>query len=313
MAVGEDVAAHAVDLRVVGGDRPIELDAQDLALVARPVFRSHLGRGRQILGVVGVAPVAAEVAPLIADRKIQPAIGPDDQTAPEMIVVGGKSGDHVRRTAQGAPTLIELITADRHLPHQLGPWSVVVGEGDVDVVVAVATKQIRMEGHAEQPVLPDALVYLGNRGERRPRAVHRVDADDAPATPLGDPQLLIGSPREFPRAFQSSGDHAHRERLGRVRHNRRILRGRPHADGGQNRRNCCRQPAHGGLIIPEVTRIKHEICRSRFSVLASRFAFPPPPRLRRDLAEALRAKAGNFGVRVRGWGFRIRVRCSRGG
>ena len=43
-----------------------------------------------------------------------------------------------------------------------------------------------------------------------------------------------------------------------------------------------------------------EICRSRFSLLGSRFVFPPPPRLRRDLAEALRAKAGNVGVRVRG-------------
>jgi hypothetical protein len=30
-------------------------------------------------------------------------------------------------------------------------------------------------------------------------------------------------------------------------------------------------------------------------VLSSQFVFPPPPRLRRDLAEALRAKAGVFG------------------
>ena len=57
------------------------IDAEDLALVARPVPGADLGRGGQGLRVVGVAAVTAEVASLIANAQIELAIRTDRQPA----------------------------------------------------------------------------------------------------------------------------------------------------------------------------------------------------------------------------------------
>ena len=83
VAAREDVAADAVDRRVVGGDRAVELDAQDLALVAAtsPSARD-LGGGRQVLRAVGIAAVRAEVAPLIADVRYSLRSGPNASRPP---------------------------------------------------------------------------------------------------------------------------------------------------------------------------------------------------------------------------------------
>src|SRR4030095_11036385 len=75
MSVGIDVAAHAVEHRIVARDRSIQVETENLSLISAPVRRLHLRQRREILCAVRVAVVCEEVAALIAAADIQLPVG----------------------------------------------------------------------------------------------------------------------------------------------------------------------------------------------------------------------------------------------
>jgi hypothetical protein len=97
MAVREHVAAYATNHRVVTRDRAVGRNAQNLALVGRPVLRRDVRGGRQILGVVDVAAVRAEVRALVAQTQIEHAVWAELQAACQVIVAHGKAREDVVR------------------------------------------------------------------------------------------------------------------------------------------------------------------------------------------------------------------------
>ena len=238
VAVRKEVTADAANLRVVRRYRAIEIDTQDLALILRPVLRAHVGRGRQILGVVGVAAIRAEVAPLIADGEIQLPIGSKGKAAADVIIVRRQTREDVDRLDQCASALVVPVPPDRHAPRKRRPRSIVVGEDHVDEVVAGATKQVRVKRQAEQAILRDALMDLRDADGNASRAVRRVHANNAPPLALGDPQLLVRPPGDLPRSFESRSQDAHREALGRVGDDGRILH-RSHCGHGRDQSAEC--------------------------------------------------------------------------
>jgi hypothetical protein len=187
MAEREDVAAHAVDLGVVGRNRAVEPDAEDLALVLRPVLRADVGCRRQILRVVGVAAVCAEVAAAVPNRQIQPAIGAEGQPAADVIVVRRQARQDVHRLDEHTRGLIVPVAPDRHPPGQRRSRGVVVGEDHVHEVVAGTPQQVGVKCQAEQAVLCHVLVHFRDGDGDAPRPVRRVDAHDPAARSLGDP------------------------------------------------------------------------------------------------------------------------------
>ena len=63
MSVREDVAAHAADLRVVGRNGSIEISSgESCPDIATSPSRAPARRLGEVLRVIGVAPVCAEVA-----------------------------------------------------------------------------------------------------------------------------------------------------------------------------------------------------------------------------------------------------------
>ena len=199
---GEHVAADAADLGVVRGNRAIEIEPEDLALIRRPVLRSHLRGGGQRLGVVGVAAVAAEVAALIADGEIELPIGAERQAAADVIGMGRQSGQDVERLDEHTRRLIVSIAPDRQTPSQRRPRRIVIGERHVDEVVSGAAQEVGMKREAEETILRERRVHFGNGRGHASRTVRGIDADDASAGALGDPELLVGSPGNLPRTLE---------------------------------------------------------------------------------------------------------------
>src|SRR5947207_15954344 len=87
MAVRVDMALHAGDGWIVGGDRAVEIQPENFALIHGPVARGNLGCRRQVLRVIQVAVICEPVAPVISTRQVQLLIGSDDEPASAMIVV----------------------------------------------------------------------------------------------------------------------------------------------------------------------------------------------------------------------------------
>ena len=89
------VTAHAVQRRVVSGNRAVEIDAQNLAAVGGPVARGDLCGGGQQLRAVRQAVVAEEVGAVIAAAQIQLAVRTDHEPATGMVRAGWEIRDHV--------------------------------------------------------------------------------------------------------------------------------------------------------------------------------------------------------------------------
>ena len=97
-----------------------------------------------------------------------------------------------------------------------------------------------MQRHALQAVLRELLPDLVDRERDVPRTVRRVDAHDALADTLRDPEVVVGPPSDFPGILEARGHDARRELLGRIRPNgaRIHVRTRRNLRGGEPGRRC---------------------------------------------------------------------------
>ena len=141
--------------------------------------------------------------------------GPNFKPAGEVIVADGQAGDHVHRRAQRSRRRVERVTAHGHAADERGTGGVVVGEREIDEVGLAAGEEIRVQRHAEEAVLRDALVHVGQDQCHVLRAVRGVDAEHPAAAPLGDPELPVGPPADLPRRVEPLGHDTHRKTFGR--------------------------------------------------------------------------------------------------
>ena len=164
VAVGEDVTAHALDLRIVLGNRTIQIEPQRLALVGNEVLGGELVGGRQPLCFDRDAPVAELVFAAIADGVVELAVRPDLHPARIVVIARRQPRNQFHRVLQRPRALVV------GKPHDLGievviravwvtdrriatPRLVHIGVRGEDVVIARALEQLRIEGEAQQSVL----------------------------------------------------------------------------------------------------------------------------------------------------------------
>ena len=76
--------------------------------------------------------------------------------------------------------------------------------------------KIGMQREAEEAVLRERRVGLRQREQRGSRPVRWIDPDDASASSLGRPDVLIRPPRDLPWSIETRSQDAHRELLRRV-------------------------------------------------------------------------------------------------
>src|SRR5690348_3579072 len=77
-----------------------------------------------------------------------------------------------------------------------------------------------MQSKAEQPVLRELLLHVIDRDRDLASARGGVDAHDALADALRDPEPTVGTVRDFPRILEAARDDARSEPLGRTRPHR---------------------------------------------------------------------------------------------
>ncbi len=237
VAIGEDVAAHALDLRVILGDRAIEVEPERLALVGGVVGHRDLVGRRQALRLDGDAPVAELAFAAIADGIVELAVGRADLEAARIVIVlTRQAGDQLERFAQRAIRLVVGEPDDFHEqigvgavgighPRVLLPRLVDVAVGCIDVVVAGALQQAGIEGEAEQAVLAARRRHFLDVDGHLLGAVGGVDAGDPAAGALGQPKPAVRAPADLPRSLEAIGQHRHLELLGaRDGRIRRVLR-----------------------------------------------------------------------------------------
>ena len=123
MAVCVDVAADAVDRGVVGRNRTVEVEPQNLSHVRRPVARGDLSRGGQILGSVRRAVIREPVAAVVAARQIQLLIGPEYQPPTAVIVVRREVRDEIERAVSANFAVSYVYRRTFNLRESAGPAS----------------------------------------------------------------------------------------------------------------------------------------------------------------------------------------------
>ena len=145
------MASHTAERRVVGRNRSVEIQPQDLPFVKRPVTLVHLRDGRQHLRAIRVAEVGQLIGAEIADREVQLPIRADDKPPALMIRAGGQAGEDVLRAAERVRA--RIVGEANDLGPAADPRGIRVGVvriSDVDVVVPRALQQPGIERHAEQ-------------------------------------------------------------------------------------------------------------------------------------------------------------------
>jgi hypothetical protein len=164
--------------------------------------------------------------------------------------MGRKAAQDVERLDECTCRLIVPVASDDQTPSQRGSGGIVIRERHVDEVVSGAAQQIRVEHEAKQSVLGKGRVHLGDGHGDASRTVRWIDANDASARTLGDPELLIRSPGNLPRALESRNQDPRRETLGRVGDDSRILcRGRD-SDAREERSREPGYPLHPRTLAP---------------------------------------------------------------
>ena len=245
MTVGEDVAPHACDLRIVVRNRAVEIQPQRLPHVRGVVLRLELRRCRQPLRFDRNAVVAELIVSLVADRVVQLAIRPDLHPAGLMVVARGQSRDERDRIAQRLlrPVVCKAhdLRVEKTIRARGGP-RLVRRQTLVDVRVArIDDVVVQVERQAHQPVLPSRRAHLIDRDRDFLLARRRIHAGDALACALGHPQHVVRAPRHLERPGESGHHFALAELLRSAHHGLRpILRDQAHKydqaahDGGNN-------------------------------------------------------------------------------
>src|SRR5262249_25912887 len=186
--VGPDLAARTcgADERVVGGDRPVEIEPKDLSVERGEILGVRVRRGPRAALVVAVT--------RIADANVELLVGPDAQhTAVVVAVVGADAVDedgegagvHAAACQRAAHDLIEpsrrCLTAAR-----AGLRAVEVDE--------TGAREVRVDGDTEEAHL--RIGTYGKREERRrAAAVEELERRRPGATGaalLGDEEPAVG-------------------------------------------------------------------------------------------------------------------------
>jgi hypothetical protein len=149
------VADHAVENRIVLRNRAVGRNAQRLADIGREIGGIDFRLRWQALRLDRQADIAALVMPLVAQRVIEVAVGAKLQ-APRIVVVSGrKTGNHHLGLDERAFLGVEGVPNDPGVEVAVraglvddggvGPlFLIIVGIGDVDMVVACIRQQLWM-------------------------------------------------------------------------------------------------------------------------------------------------------------------------
>ena len=69
-----------------------------------------------------------------------------------------------------------------------------------------------MEGHAQNAILENGLIGIRKLGGNDLRTIVRIDTENALADALGQPEVIVRSPDNFPGEIEFRCNHARRER-----------------------------------------------------------------------------------------------------
>ncbi len=214
MAVRIDVAADAVNRRVVGWNRTVEVEPKNFSDVRRPIVRGDLSRRGQVLRLVRRAVIRKPVAAVVAARQVQLLIRTEYQPASAVIIVRREICNQVERVGQRGLRRVVRVSTHLQPARERRSCIHVVRVCDVHVIAAGAFEEIGMKGEAQDTFVP-ALTWIVAfvDGERRSNSARRrIDSNQPAARAFGDPELIVWPPYDFPRRAQPAGDDAERER-----------------------------------------------------------------------------------------------------
>ena len=216
--IGEDMTDNPVNLRIILRNAPVQIHPQRLTHIRHKILRRHLFGRWNPLRLRRQTEIPQLVIPLIPKRQIQFPVRPDLHAPRHVVITRRQPSQHHLRRAQfarcgviGKPDdlTIQIPVRTRRIGDRRirPPRPVHVGIKDIDKVIPRTLEQLRMQRHAQQPILPARRRNVVDGHQNLPLPTHRVHAGDPFPGPLRHPQLRIRSPGNLPRPGEPGDDH----------------------------------------------------------------------------------------------------------
>src|SRR5947209_20029940 len=217
MAVRIYVTDNAVQPGIVRPYRTIQIYSERFSYIRSVVSSINLRLCRQPLRLDVQAEVAKLIVALIADGEVKFIARADFEPPAVMVVAGRQSSNDIHRVRE---SVIHRIVMQAHdLAIEIPVRACWIGHVwvrsfllvnirvcDVDIIVARALQQFRVQCHTQKSVL---TAWGGNLADGDRYAAFpssRVDARHALPGTLGDPKHIVRSPGDFPRPLKAGDE-----------------------------------------------------------------------------------------------------------